>query len=87
MIVRRNRDHDYGDELPMVGGHADAIAHPWDLLEDDCQRLEAELRERLARKRPPGFAPWPAVADEGNADTEPGEPQQRKPTPPAGEPT
>lgn len=41
-------------------GHADSSESSYDLLsEGELGELRAELAERLARKRPPGFAPWP----------------------------
>lgn len=38
-------------------GHASAQGHELDV--DEYAAFKDELREQLARKRPPGFAPWP----------------------------
>lgn len=52
-------------DLPIIHGHADGIGHAHNLLEDEQERLARELAEQLARKRPPGFAPWPETAATG----------------------
>lgn len=44
----------------LMPGHASSSQHPWDWHDDDVQDLADELEEQLARKRPPGFAPWPS---------------------------
>lgn len=59
MAPRRN-DYDYGDELPISSGwgHFDPFPDWW-LSKKEVKRIRREQRERAARKRPPGFAPWP----------------------------
>jgi len=53
------RDYEYGDNLPVYRGDISAIQHPFDLTDDQIEQVESELAEKLAKKRPPGFAPWP----------------------------
>jgi hypothetical protein len=65
MIVRRLIEYTIDDELPMIGGHADGLHHPYELTDDEADELVEERREALARKRPPGFAPWPEDQPEG----------------------
>ncbi len=42
-----------------TAGHAESGGYPWDWDEDHAEELSKELHAQLARKRPPGFAPWP----------------------------
>lgn len=61
MTIRGVRD-DEGDEVPLVGGHADGLLYPDDLTlqsESDLGEWRSEIAERVARRRPAGFAPWP----------------------------
>lgn len=43
---------------PIIGG-VNAIGLPYELNDEEAEEAVRELREALARKRPPGFAPWP----------------------------
>lgn len=63
MIV--SRDYEPGDELPLIGGHADGLHHPYELTDDEAAELVEEQKRALARKRPCGFAPWPEDQPEG----------------------
>jgi hypothetical protein len=49
---------DYTSHL-LVQGNSGRWDHPWTMSEEDAQEEYDELQERLARKRPLGFAPWP----------------------------
>jgi len=58
-VVPRGYD-DAGDSQPgdFPMGHASGLdALP--LTESEKRAERRRLRERIARKRPPGFAPWP----------------------------
>jgi hypothetical protein len=58
-VKPRGVEYTSDDELPMIGGHADGLHHPFELLEAEQDALAAELLEKLARKRPAGFqADW-----------------------------
>ncbi len=64
MHVRRPRGDEAPDgwpttDFPHTAGHADSSSYPWDWDEDHAEELSRELHAQLARKRPPGFAPWP----------------------------
>lgn len=57
---------DLDPQPPLLGGHADAILYPDDitmLTEYEQDEWRAELADRQARRRPPGFAPWPDTRD------------------------
>jgi hypothetical protein len=36
-----------------------AVEHPWEWDDATLATMGEELTEKLKRKRPPGFAPWP----------------------------
>ena len=58
--MRVARDYYYGDDLPIHRGDAGAIHHPYELTDEEADELAAELRDKLARRRQPGFtARWP----------------------------
>ena len=46
-------------DVGRIIGHADSYMHPWEWDDRTAQELADELEEKLAKKRPPGFAPWP----------------------------
>ena len=63
MHVRRPRGEEPdgwpSTDYQHTGGHINGLEHPWEWSADEAERMAAELAEQLARKRPPGFAPWP----------------------------
>lgn len=59
-IRPRGDELETGMDVPRMIGIADSAAHPWDWDDETAQELADELAERLARKKPLGFAPWPS---------------------------
>lgn len=55
----RGDDLETGMDVGRVIGHSDSCMHPWDWDDRTAQELADELEQRLAKKRPLGFAPWP----------------------------
>jgi hypothetical protein len=59
--VRGVRD-DTGDEVPVLGGECGSLIYPDDIAfftDEEREEWRRELQEKVARKRPVGFAPWP----------------------------
>ena len=53
----------YYEELPFhIGGDFDALHY--EMNETEKRAFKKELKEKLARKRPIGFAPWPDEGEE-----------------------
>lgn len=57
----RAAEYSSDDEMPMLGGDVGAAGLPFDLSEDESERIYNELleREQQRKQRPVGFAPWP----------------------------
>jgi hypothetical protein len=55
-------EYEYGDELPMQVGTSDSAETDLELEPDERHREKRARYERLRRKRPVGFAPWPEDA-------------------------
>lgn len=62
MIVRpRGIRDDQGDETPLLGGEAGTLIYPDDIAfytDEERDEWRQEIRDKVARKRPCGFAPW-----------------------------
>ena len=61
MAIRGVRD-DQDDELPILGGQCDGLLYPEDVAfftDEERDEWRAEIRRKVARKKPAGFAPWP----------------------------
>lgn len=61
MAIRGVRD-DEGDELGTIGGQCDGLLYPEDVAfftDEEREAWREEIRRKIARKRPLGFAPWP----------------------------
>lgn len=46
----------------MLSGQCDALIYPEDVAlwtDEEREAWREEIREKVARKRPAGFAPWP----------------------------
>lgn len=57
--MTRAADYDSDDELPFNVGGIFGAGLPFDLSDDEAERVYCEMLERDRRRRPPGFAPWP----------------------------
>lgn len=54
-----DREYGYDEGLPTQMGGISGVGLPFDLDEEEAERRYLELLDIEARRRPPGFAPWP----------------------------